>query len=132
MTSISDPSPTADHWRELVACASREVKDIVGTLPPHLRKQAAALPVSFEHVPSAALIEDGIAPDTLGLFVGGEFAFSDQDPIPAQIILFLDNIWEMVEGDWDGFVFEVRTTFLHELGHYLGLNEDDLTDRGLE
>ena len=26
---------------------------------------------------------------------------------------------------------EVRTTLLHELGHYLGLDEDDLDDRGL-
>ncbi len=27
---------------------------------------------------------------------------------------------------------EVRTTYLHELGHYLGLDEDELTQRGLE
>jgi len=25
----------------------------------------------------------------------------------------------------------VRTTYLHELGHYLGLGEEDLDDRGL-
>jgi predicted Zn-dependent protease with MMP-like domain len=123
---------TGDEWRELTRCARREVRGIIKTLPRHLREPAAALPVTFEHVPSQALMEDGIAADTLGLFVGGEYAFTEQDPLPAQIILFLDTIWDMVEGDRDEFVFEVRTTYLHELGHYLGLDEDDLTDRGLE
>jgi predicted Zn-dependent protease with MMP-like domain len=32
----------------------------------------------------------------------------------------------------DLFREEVATTLLHELGHYLGLDEGDLTDRGLE
>jgi predicted Zn-dependent protease with MMP-like domain len=27
---------------------------------------------------------------------------------------------------------EIRITYLHELGHYLGLDEDDLFERGLE
>ncbi|MGO9588036.1 MAG: metallopeptidase family protein [Limisphaerales bacterium] len=26
----------------------------------------------------------------------------------------------------------MRTTFLHELGHYLGLDEDEIAGRGLE
>ena len=52
--------------------------------------------------------------------------------MPPQIILFLGNIWELAEGDEESFCDEVRTTLLHELGHYLGLDEDDLTERGLE
>jgi predicted Zn-dependent protease with MMP-like domain len=36
---------------------------------------------------------------------------------------------EAVESD---FREEVRITFLHELGHYLGLNEEDISERGLE
>jgi predicted Zn-dependent protease with MMP-like domain len=27
---------------------------------------------------------------------------------------------------------EIRTTFLHEVGHFLGLDEDDLIERGLD
>ena len=34
--------------------------------------------------------------------------------------------------DEDVYLDEVHTTFLHELGHFLGLGEDDLTERGLE
>jgi predicted Zn-dependent protease with MMP-like domain len=48
-----------------------------------------------------------------------------------QVILFLGNLWDEVEGDVELFLSEVRTTYLHELGHYLGLDEDDLADRGL-
>jgi len=52
--------------------------------------------------------------------------------MPPQIILFLENLWDFAEGDEEMFREEVATTLLHELGHYLGLDEDDLTDRGLE
>ena len=76
-------------------------------------------------------MEDGIEPDTLGLFVGGEFAHEAHVPMPAQIILYLENIWEMVGGDEEEFCEEVHITFIHELGHYLGLDEDELDERGL-
>ena len=36
-----------------------------------------------------------------------------------------------VEGDEEEFRFEVRTTLMHELGHYLGLDEEELDERGL-
>ena len=52
--------------------------------------------------------------------------------LPPQIILFLENLWDFAEGDEEIFRDEVHTTFLHELGHYLGLDEDELTERGLE
>jgi hypothetical protein len=52
--------------------------------------------------------------------------------LPAQMILFLENLWDLGEADEKVFCEEVRTTFLHELGHFFGLNEDDLTERGLE
>ena len=70
--------------------------------------------------------------DTLGLFTGAEFAEENDVPLPPQIILFLENIWGLVETDEKHFCDEVRTTYLHELGHYLGLDEEELTERGLE
>ena len=101
-------------------------------LPGELRERAAKLPVTFEPCPNAELQADGIAPDTLGLFAGAEFADEDALPMPPQIILFLENILDFAEGDENVFCDEVHTTFLHELGHYLGLDESDLTERGLE
>jgi len=119
-------------WRDLVALAQAEVRVTLQSLPKKLRGAAQALPVTYEPDPNDALRADGIEPDTLGLFVGGEFAEGSHAVLPAQIILFLDNIWDMVDGDEAGFRKEVRTTLLHELGHYLGLDEGELEQRGLE
>lgn len=119
-------------WNSLVALATDEVESTLAGLPPELRERAVLLPITFEPCPNEGLIEDGIEPDTLGLFVGPEFAEEGTVPMPPQIILFLENLWDTAEEDKAVFCEEVRTTLLHELGHYLGLNEDDLFDRGLE
>ena len=65
---------------------------------------------------------------------GGAFPDGDgvTSPLPPQIILFLENLWEFADADEEIFLDEVHVTFLHELGHYLGLDELDLEDRGLE
>ena len=107
----------------------------VASLPGPLRKRAEKLPVIFERQPNAELQADGIETDTLGLFTGAEFAEEGNVPLPSQIVLqivlFLGNIWDVAEGSEEIFREEVRITFLHELGHYLGLDENELTGRGL-
>jgi len=120
------------NWKKLQALASAEVKVTLAALPKPLRERAEKLPVTFERQPNAGLQADGIEADTLGLFTGPEFADEGNIPMPPQIILFLENLWDFAEGDEEIFREEVRTTFLHELGHYLGLDEDELTERGLE
>ena len=120
------------NWKKLQALALTEVEATLAALPKPLRERAEKLPVTFERQPNAGLQADGIEVDTLGLFTGPEFADEESVPMPPQIILFLENLWDFAEGDEENFSEEVRTTFLHELGHYLGLDEDELTERGLE
>jgi len=119
------------RWQVL---AEAEVARTLGRLPAPLREQAQALPVTYEMHPSAELEEDGVEPDTLGLFVGEPWAEAGSTavPLPAQVILFLENLRDYAAGADDVFREEVRTTYLHELGHYLGLDEGQLTTRGLE
>lgn len=112
--------------------ALEEVEVTLAALPKPLRERAEKLPVTFERQPNAGLQADGIEADALGLFTGPEFAEEGNEPLPPQIILFLENIWDYAETNEKLFCEEVRTTFLHELGHYLGLDEDELTARGLE
>ena len=119
-------------WKKLRTLALAEVEATLAALPEPLRERAAKLPVTFERAPNAGLQTDGIEADTLGLFTGAEFADEGNMPLPPQIILFLENIWDFAEGNAENFRDEVHTTYLHELGHYLGLDEDELTDRGLE
>lgn len=123
---------TLNDWKKLKALAVEEIEATLADLPEPLRERAKQLPVTFEPAPNAGLIADGIEADSLGLFTGAEFAEEGQVPMPPQIILFLENLWDFAERDEEIFLDEVHTTYLHELGHYLGLNEDDLFERGLE
>lgn len=119
-------------WPELQRLAQTEVEATLAELPAPLRERAQPLPVTFERTPNPDLQADGIEADSLGLFTGPAFADAEHTPAPPQIILFLENLWDFAEGNAEIFCEEVRTTYLHELGHYLGLDEDELTERGLE
>ena len=119
------------NWKQLQKLALAEVEATLVALPKPLRERAEKLLVTFERQPNVGLQGDGIEPDTLGLFTGPEFADEESVPMPPQIILFLENLWDFSEGDEEFLRDEVRATFLHELGHYFGLDEDELTERGL-
>lgn len=123
----------ARHWRKLVTAAEAETAAVLRSLPDGLRERAARLPLVFEPWPGEALVATGLDPDILGLFVGDAHNVSDSiEPMPPQIFLFLESIWEFAEADEDAFREEVRVTYLHELGHFLGLDEDDMEVRGLD
>ena len=124
----------SSDWSFLLALAESEANRTIQSLPSALRESARHLPVSLERRPGKALRDDGIEPDTLGLFVGEPFseAGTTTAPLPAQVILFLENIWEMAGENEAVYQEEVRATLLHELGHYLGLDEADLEQRGLD
>ena len=130
---MSPRSRTPAPWNRLPALAEEEVQAILADLPPELRVRADSLPVVYERVPSEDLVADGVAPDTLGLFVGEAFPDGEGGPLPLppQIILFLEILWDFAGTDEEVFLDEVRVTYVHELGHYLGLNEEELEDRGL-
>lgn len=116
------------------AAATRQVEKTVRSLPPPVREFADKIPVHYEARPPAHIIEEGFPEDILGLFDGsahGEEISQDQ-PMPPQISLYLDNIWDFVEQDRDAFVDEVGITYLHELGHFFGWDEDDLAARDLD
>lgn len=112
--------------------AEQEVRQLYRSLPEALRIQAQALPVTYDARSTDELDQDGTG-DTLGLFVGANYVeeAGGGPVLPAQIILYLQNIWWEAEQDEGAYRREVRTTLLHELGHYLGLEEIDLEDRGL-
>ncbi len=120
-------------WAELLGEAQEEVKQTQSALPAALRDPARKVPVVYQRKPTDALVADGLDADLLGLFVGDPYAETGAGSgLPAQILLFLDNLWDFAEGDWEIYLDEVQTTYLHELGHYLGLDEVDLEERELD
>ena len=115
--------------------AKTEVAALRLRLPREMARPAAEVPVVMLPRPTKAMVrDDGVEPDLLGLFVGPNCAegVESGDPLPPEILLFLENLWDYADGDEELFREEVRVTYYHELGHYLGLEEDDLEDRGLE
>lgn len=103
-------------------------------LPPEIRALARGVAVHYEAVPAADVLADGFESDILGLFTGSAHGMelAHDNPAPPQILLYLENLWDFAEADEAFFRQEVRLTYLHELGHYLGWDEDQLTARGLE
>lgn len=118
-------------FEQLQILAQREIDRVLPRLPRHIRDATQQLAIQLEDYPDP---ESGLDDDLLGVFLGNSLANLDgcyPSPEPTEIILFLGNIWDYVEGDEEAFIEEVRITFLHELGHFLGLDEIDLDERGL-
>ena len=121
-------------FARLTALAQPVVAAAQRRLPPEVRTAAGDVAVCFEPHPNAALVAEGCEPDVLGLFIGHEHLgeLADAQPLPPQIMLFLENIWDYAEGDEAVYRDEIRLTYLHELGHYLGWDEDEVARRGLD
>jgi len=131
---VTVPPEEARHWFRLTQAAQQEVEAVLDALPRAVRERLAELPITFAPKPNAAMVAGGIDPDrTLGLFTGVSFAraVAVSQRLPPQIILFLDNLLAYVRGDLPEFRVQVRRTLLHEIGHFLGLDEDEVDLRGL-
>lgn len=118
----------------LIAIAADTVGAAQRRLPPEIRALARGVAVHYEQVAGPDLIAEGFEPDILGLFTGAPHGteLAQDLPAPPQILLFIESLWDFAADDLDVFRDEVRITYLHELGHYLGWDEDELAARGLD
>ncbi len=118
----------------LTELAAATVAATQRSLPPEIRPLAQAVPVHFEAEPHPSVLAEGFEPDILGLFTGSPHGteLAHDQPAPPEILLYLGNLWDLAEGDPAVFREETRLTYLHELGHYLGWDEDELAARGLD
>ena len=122
------------RWTRLCAVADEELRTLFGALPEDMKRHLDDVALEYLPVPPPELVAEGeVEADTLGLFTGPAlWEPSDADWISPTISLYIENLDDFCEGDERAFRREVRTTWLHEFGHYLGLEEDDLAARGLE
>lgn len=119
-------------WPILARLAEEELNQLRHLFPRELQERFDSVAIFMEELPPDFLLEEGVAEDTMGLFEGPAFDEEAGAELPPRMTLFLLNIMEEAEGDEEAFRHEVRITLLHELGHYLGLDESDLADRELE
>jgi predicted Zn-dependent protease with MMP-like domain len=122
------------NFPQLTALAESVVAGSQRRLPATVRAVAAGVPVCYEPIPNEDIQAEGWEPDILGLFVGHPHGveFEAGHDLPPQILLFLENLWDYAEGDEAVYRDEVRLTYLHELGHYLGWDEEEIARRGLD
>jgi predicted Zn-dependent protease with MMP-like domain len=127
-----NPRITADKhmdFTSLCAMAEEEVTMIVKVLPDEVKALAEACPITYEDRPDR---EDGLEDDLLGLFEGASLIEEPGPDALPLIRIFVGNLWDYTERDEQDFRDEVGTTYLHELGHYLGWDEEEVAERGLE
>ena len=112
--------------------ADEEVKAVMKILPPEVREAAKRCVISFEDRPGRGLNDDSLEGDELGLFEGTCLLDDPSSEETPRIRLFVGNLWDWVEAEEQDYRDEVGTTLLHELGHYLGWDEEEVGERGLE
>ena len=111
------------RWNQLLAIAQKVVDKTMAELPTEITAEAAKVPVLFEE-------ECADDPEILGRY--GHFEPGEISPANGPIVLYLAAIADFCEDEGSDFGDEVRVTYLHELGHHIGLDEGDLEARGLE
>ena len=112
------------------------VAEAVAALPDDIRQHVSTALVSVKPLPDDADLREHesdrpLSPSMLGLFRGRSL----RDPagsgdLPPSIFLFQKNL-ERAAKTREELVEQIRVTVLHEVGHLLGLDEDDLDARGL-
>jgi predicted Zn-dependent protease with MMP-like domain/thioredoxin-like negative regulator of GroEL len=118
---------TEERMEELVEQALAE-------LPERAQKLLENVPVMVEQLPSEDVVGDGFDPRGLGLFAGVPFPEQSTlsgPPHLEAVFLYQRNI-ERVARSTAEVEAEIRTTLLHETGHFFGLDEDDLAELGLD
>jgi predicted Zn-dependent protease with MMP-like domain len=113
------------------------MQDAIAGLPPRIKKAVDDIAVLVEEYPTEDLLRESdppFTPDILGLFTGTSKL--DQSVLssgtqPATIHIFRRNIEHFV-GEREEMVDELRVTLLHEIGHALGMDEEEVEALGLE
>lgn len=106
-------------------------------LPEAARAALENTPVAVEDFPSSEDLlanEPPLSPSILGLFRGMAIPHREllnpTDHFPATVLLYQRNL-ERFARTREELIEEIEVTLLHEVGHLLGLDEDDLDRRGL-
>jgi predicted Zn-dependent protease with MMP-like domain len=116
------------------ALFSRAVDEAIKNLPRSIRERIEGVSLIVEDFPETDLVRgERISPQTLGLFMGvprTEALLTDQVIDLDRIMIFKKNL-EKICQDEEDLIDQIQITIRHEVGHYLGLDEDDLERLGL-
>jgi predicted Zn-dependent protease with MMP-like domain len=121
------------------ATVSAVVEETIRELHPTIQEFLSNVALVLEELPDEALCREFDPPmppsEILGWFGGPtthELAgASSWGSLPPTIVFFRKNL-ERIASDRERMITELRITVFHEIGHFLGLDEEDLAERGLD
>ncbi len=120
---------TGVEFEQMIAAA-------LDALPPQARAHLSNVVVTAEDFPSLEHLRDEkVSATTLGFYQGDNvYAVNGAQPenqVSPRIVLFQKNLERQADSR-AALAEEVRLTVLHEVGHLMGLSEEDLFERGLD
>jgi len=114
----------------------RRLEQARAMLPETFRQQLEQVALIVEDLPTEELLHEEsppLNPELLGLFAGvgidGHSYFSTGGELPPRIYLFKRNLERNVI-DGEELAAQIRVTLYHELGHYLGMDEEEIEQAG--
>jgi predicted Zn-dependent protease with MMP-like domain len=117
---------------------AKVVREAMEALPEELRVHLDDVPVVVQDLPEKDVLTDEegleISPTVQGLFIGQTLRDRSvfHSPGVAPTIFIYQRNLERMCYTREELVHEISVTLYHELGHYIGLEEDELEARGLE
>lgn len=126
------PEPYHLGEDEFLAVAQRVVAELDDPVRDVL-EEAGFFVLPFPTEELLAGSDPPMDPQILGLFLGRsllEQSVQDTGVLPNTLYLFQNNLERLVSSR-EELEEEIRITVLHEIGHHLGWDEDDLEERGL-
>ena len=122
----NQPAPSVDHLSEVAERA-------MASLPDLFRQIGMQLAITVEDVPTADICAEFDREDVhelTGIYVGEPLtqqSILDQSPGPSHIILYRQAILNEWVTRGNVTLFElVLHIVVHELGHHMGLTDDDI------
>lgn len=132
-----DPDAYPKPWEVSDDEFTKVVEEALAQVPAEVRQALKDVPILVEDLPADHdLTQDPpLSPLSVGMIRGDWLATRgvlDGPPTqPTTILLFKRNL-ERYAPDRATLVAEIEQTLFHEIGHFVGWDEDDLFERGLD
>lgn len=104
------------------------VKAAIDSLPPQFLAYLDNVLITVQDEPSDELLDETDSDSLLGIYLGvplTERSLEAPYQMPDQIILFQGPLEDFCETE-EELVEEIRITVVHEIGHFFGLEEDEI------
>lgn len=116
----------------------RVVREAADSLPEAILSHLSEIPIVVQDLPEKDVLSaeggDTVTPAVLGLFIGPSIkdkSVYSPPSLPPTVFIYQRNL-ERICQTREELIHEIYLTLYHEIGHYIGLEEDELEARGLE